>query len=361
MSNEQDLAVSRRTRMVRPYPIYSLEEAMTVAIAIQEVNAGLPFERVLLAKALGTTPASSGYTLKLNSSSKYGLTKGGYNDNIISLTALGEAIVAPKDDEEMKMSLIEAATLPEVFDGFYRMLNKKRLPEDTYAQNMLNRELNIHPELTNECLDIIKSNGIYVSILKEVAGVLNVDIDQAKQLSLLQSVSQMTSSTKIELNANKQVEIQDRDIGNYAVFIGHKGDSGAVDVVRGIFDEFQILYSDNVDDVEEINQPISTGMSSKMQNCMAAVLILTNEQECQEDLLSVGHKVEKFLYQVGAACVLYGEKIVIFKETGFQPSLMLPGVRIVEFETTKPEDVAFELLKELHKAGIISVSTTRNK
>lgn len=361
MNNEQNLTIGKRTRMVRPYPIHTLEEALTVAVAIQEVNAGLPFERVLLAKALGTTPSSSGYTLKINSSSKYGLTKGKYNDNIINLTSGGEAIVAPKDDEEEKVALIEAATLPEVFDGFYRMLNKKRLPEDTYAQNMLNRELNIHPELTNECLNIIKSNGVYVGILKEVDGVLNVDIDQAQQSPSLQSVSQMTSDTKVESSANKHVEIQGKDIRDHEVFIGHGGDSNALDVVREIFDEFQILYSDSVTDTEDVNQPISARISNKMQECMAAVIILTNEQEYQRDLISVGRKIEKILYQVGAAYVLYGEKIVILKETGFQPSLMLPGVRIVEFETTKPKDVAFELLKELHKAGIINVSTTRNK
>ena len=75
--------------MVRPYPVHTLEEASIIASAIQERNSGLPFDRVLLAKALGTTPTSSGFTMKLNSSAKYGLTRGGYNDDRIELTPRG--------------------------------------------------------------------------------------------------------------------------------------------------------------------------------------------------------------------------------------------------------------------------------
>ena len=86
----------KRTRLVRPYPIHTLEVALSVARAIQESNAGLPFARTDLAGALGTTPSSSGYTIRLNSSAKYGLTRGGYNADLISLTHLGQSIVAPE-------------------------------------------------------------------------------------------------------------------------------------------------------------------------------------------------------------------------------------------------------------------------
>ncbi|MCH8109798.1 MAG: hypothetical protein IIB15_06685, partial [Chloroflexi bacterium] len=68
-SNIQDSPLERkRTRMVRPYPTHTLEDALSVAVAVQDSNAGLPFDRVLLAGALGTTPACSGFTMKLNSS-----------------------------------------------------------------------------------------------------------------------------------------------------------------------------------------------------------------------------------------------------------------------------------------------------
>ena len=59
---------TRRRRVTRPYPTYTLEDALSVAEAIYEVNAGLPFDRELLAGALGTTPKSSAFTMRLNAS-----------------------------------------------------------------------------------------------------------------------------------------------------------------------------------------------------------------------------------------------------------------------------------------------------
>ena len=90
----------KRTRIVRPYPVNTLQEALAVALAIKEANSGLPFARADLARAMGTTPGSSGFTTRLNSSSRYGLTNGAYNDEIVSLTHRGDGIVSPKDEEE---------------------------------------------------------------------------------------------------------------------------------------------------------------------------------------------------------------------------------------------------------------------
>ena len=87
-------------------------EVLEITRSIHEKNAGLPFDRVRLAKAMGTTPASSAFMMKLNSSAKYGLTEGGYSDARISLTGLGEK--AAKADPA---AIIEAAMRPQTFRG----------------------------------------------------------------------------------------------------------------------------------------------------------------------------------------------------------------------------------------------------
>ena len=86
---------SRRTRLTRPYPTHTLEGALGVPEAIQNVNSGLPFDREHLAGALGTTPSSSAFTMRLNASANYGLTQGGYADKTISRTPLPAASLAP--------------------------------------------------------------------------------------------------------------------------------------------------------------------------------------------------------------------------------------------------------------------------
>ena len=159
-----------RTRKVRSYPVHPLKDALGVARGIQEANSGLPFDRIMLAGQLRTTPSSSGFVMRLKSSARYGLTLGGYNDVRISLTEAGRAAVAPKSEEERRQALVECALRPDVFRSFYEALDGKRLPEAAFARNILERDHNIDPELAQECLDIIVANGPYVGLLRDVAG-----------------------------------------------------------------------------------------------------------------------------------------------------------------------------------------------
>ena len=64
-----------RTRKVRPYPLHPIQDCLEIATAIFSNNSGLPIDRNILASQLNSTPSSSGFITKLNSSFKYGLTK----------------------------------------------------------------------------------------------------------------------------------------------------------------------------------------------------------------------------------------------------------------------------------------------
>ena len=68
--------MAKRTRITRPYPTHSFQDALPIADTIQRVNGGQPVETELLAEALGTSVKSSTFVQKLNASSKYGMTVG---------------------------------------------------------------------------------------------------------------------------------------------------------------------------------------------------------------------------------------------------------------------------------------------
>ena len=110
----------KRTRKVRPYPAYTLEDTLAIATRIQEANAGLAFDRSLLAGALGTTPASSGYTMRLNASSKYGLTQGGYND--------GAAAPLLERDRAGALELVTGADALPANDAKIHVVVDERVP-----------------------------------------------------------------------------------------------------------------------------------------------------------------------------------------------------------------------------------------
>ncbi|MDP6716727.1 MAG: hypothetical protein QF368_19155, partial [SAR202 cluster bacterium] len=92
----------KRVRINRPYPTHTLEDVLPIARTIQDANSGLPMDRELLASALGTTSSSSGFRMKLTSSAKYKLTVGGYSDENIALTPLGQQCVAPQGPAEAR-------------------------------------------------------------------------------------------------------------------------------------------------------------------------------------------------------------------------------------------------------------------
>lgn len=156
----------KRTRLVRPYPPFPLAEALAVPKAIHEANADMPMDRKSLAEAMGTTARSSAFIMKLRASAGYGLTTGGHSDPEVSITDLGLAAIAPSDPDEGRRALREAALKPDIFARFYELLDGKRLPEDRYAVNLVQRRLAVRPELAQECLEFLKQNGVLAGILK---------------------------------------------------------------------------------------------------------------------------------------------------------------------------------------------------
>ena len=166
--------MAKRTRITRPYPTHSFQDALPIAETIQRVNGGQPVETELLAEALGTSAKSSAFVQKLNASSKYGMTVGSYSDDFIQLTDLGESVTAPGSVEEREDSIIKAVTKPDIFRDFYRIYSGKRMPEDIYASNTLVRDLGVPRELTEECLGIIRRNGLVSGLVSDQGGVLMV-------------------------------------------------------------------------------------------------------------------------------------------------------------------------------------------
>ena len=344
----------KRTRMVRPYPVHTLEEAALIASTIQQTNAGLPFDRVLLAKAMGTTPASSSFTMKLNSSAKYGLTQGGYNDDRIALTTLGESIVAPKRKGEQNQVLVEAALQPELFRRFYQMLDGKRLPEDTYAENMLQRELGVHARLTEECLRLVKANGLHVGILGDVGGSLYVSLSGAHAGDReADDADQPIDGTEAE---DRRAAEADGGLPSSRILVGHAGNQDVVDYLTTVLEPFGIPY-DVVECDYDPSRPISAEVSEHMRRCNAAIFVFATPTDADWAGRREEKRIQKMLYQLGGASVLYGDRIVSLKERDLKLGGQDAAVHTLEFDKERPDEVGLALITELHRMGVIAVRT----
>ena len=341
----------KRRRIVKPYPAYTLEDALGVAQAIQNANAGLPFPRVLLAGALGTTPKSSAFTQRLNASAAYGLTQGGYNDADISLTPLGEALADDSHDRRAQ-ALVEAAMTPPIFGGFYEMLDGKRLPESAYAQNLLKRELGVLDSLADECLSILIANGEYAGIISEQDGVSVVRLEGCRPQSA--DASTYTDAPPLERSptvlATESPAAPDDTSGTSKsrVFVGRIGASDAAQFVASMLEQFGIPASSPSFGVDT-ELPLPPEVAGEMRASHAAVLVFANHGDGQA-------LRDKMLFLLGACCALYDDRVVIFHEAATTPLPNLNGLSCVSFRSERIAESGLGLLMELHKAGVVSIS-----
>ena len=347
----------KRRRIVKPYPAYTLEDALGVAQAIQNANAGLPFPRALLAGALGTTPKSSAFTQRLNASAAYGLTQGGYNDADISLTPLGEALAAVSDYDRAQ-ALVEAAMTPPVFGGFYEMLDGKRLPESAYAQNLLQRELGVSDDLTDECLSILIANGEYAGIIREQDGVSVVRLDVRRPQPATASPPMEPSRwdySNERIAARRPAATENRAPGDTSdkskgsVFVARIGESDAAQFVASMLEQFGIpVSSPRFGVAADLSLP--SEVAGEMRSSHAAVLVFA-------DHAGDGQAIrDKMLFLLGACCALYDDRVVIFYEADAAPLPNLNGLSRVSFRSERIAESGLGLLMELHKAGVVSIS-----
>lgn len=340
----------KRRRIVKPYPAYTLEDALGVSQAIQNANSGLPFARALLAGALGTTPKSSAFTQRLNASAAYGLTQGGYNDADISLTPLGEALADGGD--RRAQALVEAAMTPPIFGGFYEMLDGKRLPESAYAQNLLQRELGVNDSLTDECLSILIANGEYAGIISEQDGVSVVRLaDRRPQpVAVLPSTDAPREERSLTTPVAESPAAPDNTSGAFKgrVLVGRIGESDAAQFVASMLEQFGIPVSGPRVDVDA-DLPLPPEVADEMRASHAAVLIFADH--------GGGQAVrDKMLFLLGACCALYDDRVVIFHEADAAQLPNLNGLSCVSFRSERIAESGLGLLMELHKAGVVSIS-----
>ena len=84
-------------------------DALQIANAIKEQNAGNPYDRLDLAKALNRSPSSSEFRMLITASGQFGFTEGSYAASSISLTPLGRSMVFPQSPSEKSRRSQEGA------------------------------------------------------------------------------------------------------------------------------------------------------------------------------------------------------------------------------------------------------------
>lgn len=129
------------------FPKNTLEDAIAVARAIEDKNAGNPMPAQDVAVAVGFRQATDWRLLDLlRSANQYGLTTGTSPSSPVHLAKIGQDVVAPSSPSQRSDALLAAFRNVKDFAAVETFYKGKRIPEDEFFLNTLTREFSIPRE-----------------------------------------------------------------------------------------------------------------------------------------------------------------------------------------------------------------------
>ncbi len=353
----------------KPYPPRRLAEAIRLAQAIRDKNAGRPMNRVLLAEALRLSPASSTYRELITSAYRFGLISGSEKSESLTLTPLGEAITAPRSDDELLGSKRGAFRNVPLYQKLLDHFENSRLPEPSFLKNTLEREpFSVNPARSAESAAAFIEDAGEVAFLRDVSGgkwvVLNGgDVekhvgDAAIEEIAGDDVDAPTEPMNVTAIADRIPEqpTPSTDTPNtqdVKIFIVHGSRKEPLRQLQKILTEFNIP-SVTAEDEPHSGRPISQKVADLMRSCTAAVLIFTPDDELfEKDGTPAPRPRQNVVFELGAASLLYGKRIVIFKERSVRFASDFRDLGYIEFDGDNLEAKSLELLRELIGLGAV--------
>lgn len=158
---------SRRSRLSRPYPVRTLEEALAIPQVIREQNNGNPWDTEDVAQAsLDVLKSNNKFFYTAAAARDYGLTVGTRDTEKIELAPLGRELFFAGDEEIKQAKLLETFFSIDIFKRVFEHYGNAGLPKKEYLTNTLQKEFSLDPELHDEFVRIFKSNCKFLKIDK---------------------------------------------------------------------------------------------------------------------------------------------------------------------------------------------------
>ena len=154
------------------FPKTKLEDAIKLAQAIEEKNAGKPIRAADLCTLVGFSNASDWRFLDLlRSANQYQLVEGSGAAATVSLTSIGNDIVAPSTPSQRQAALSKAFHSVEQFKKVSEFYAGKRIPEDEFFANKLVRDFEVPRERVQAFIQVFMSNLEFLrAFTKDVEG-----------------------------------------------------------------------------------------------------------------------------------------------------------------------------------------------
>ncbi len=354
--SESATVESKRVRLSQAdVPSMELERTLRLARAIWDHFAGKGARPLQLAEALDVKPSSGGWRELCGASMAYGLTDGGYNAQEIRLTDLGRRIVAPRDEGDDAVAVVEASLAPRVCKEFLTKYDGAKFPIDRVAVSVL-VDLGVPKERTERVVGILRANSQFAGVLRSIKGetylalgtpvppLRKEEMDAELEPGPAEERVPTPSGTPQAVGPAVEVEVPQQP---RKIFVAHGRKHEALDAIKKALDRLKVPYVVAVDE-PHAGRPVSQKVAQLMKECSAGIFIFTPDEVFTNDKgETIYRPSENVIYELGAGAVLWGGKIVILKEeTVFFPS-DYSDLGYVAFSMANLASIQSNLLMEL--------------
>lgn len=372
----------------RNYPGMSLDDALAVARAIQDQAGGLEVNRVTLAGFLNRSPSSSGFVELVLASRAYGLTTGGKNTEEFGLTTLGSRATGdnPQDTIAAKRQAV-LNVLP--FKAFLEAYNLKKVPAVAAMKGFLASKAAVAEARAEECATIILANARDVGFIVNIKNGEYLDLSTAVSTAYSDSIgSDYDSLGDEELDFDNHdgvgedqhrtgssplagsppsgagsISRPDQPSKPKRVFIGHGKSAEPLKQLKATLDELGIASAVAVDE-PNAGRPIGEKVASIMrEDCSSAIFILSADERFfveEEDgaMKEIWRPSQNAIYELGAAAVLYGKRIILFKEDKVTLPTDFRDLGHIPFSGDQIGAQWGQLLRELKALNMVEIVVT---
>jgi predicted nucleotide-binding protein len=349
--------------MTAEFPKSSLEQAISLPNALER-NGGQPLDAIDMATALGISPGSSTLRTLGSSSTAYGLTTGSYKTTFV-MAPTGESIVRPQTPTERNEGILKAALNPPNFKKVYEYYKGKKYPEAQFMRNTLIREFSVAESQADAFIDVFTKNMEFAGLIRDTkggkwlgadAGSAAVETNPDVKMEPIEALDDQEQPIETSETQHEEPLAPVRKRLPNKLFIGHGGNKAPLEQLTKTLRELGIPYV-VAEDEPNSARPISQKVRETMEQCGAAILIFSADKEYFDaDGNSVWKPSENVSHELGAASVMYDNRVIMFKESTVQLASNYRGIGYIEYEPGGLDAKTNELLRELIALKILRVS-----
>lgn len=344
-------------------PRHSVDEALRVARALADEYGKKPTRPLDVGKAMKLAPTSGSFKTLTGASIAYGFTEGGYNADKIALTELGRRVVAPTEEGDDALAMREGFLQPRVIREFLTKYDGSKLPSETIAQNVL-ESMGVAGDHTGRTLKVILQGAEALGLITEINSKAYVNLQGAlpPQAHDDEGLGELDEDESIEADGDDPSEGSDppprepdRKKRRNVLFVGHGKNKKPLHQLTALLDRLKIPYLVAAAEPNK-GRPIPVKVRETMEQCGAAVLIFSADEELfDKDGQAVWKNSENVGHELGAAAVMYDDRIIIFKEESVALASNYESIGYIEFEKDKLDAKVADLLTELVALKILQV------